>query len=119
MKLLKSFGYACKGLIVAVREQRNLKIHLVAALSVMALAYWVEVTTLEWCVLLMLIGLVIAAELFNTAIENMIDLITTEHHPLAGKVKDIAAAAVFVLAGISVIVGFIIFAPYVREKLLG
>lgn len=119
MKLLKSFGYAFKGLVVAVREQQNLKIHLAITLVVIALAYWLEVTMLEWCVLLILIGLVLAVELLNTAIENLVDLVTTEHHPLAGKVKDIAAAAVFVLAGISVIVGFIIFAPYVSEKLLG
>jgi diacylglycerol kinase len=119
MKLLKSFSYAFKGLAVAIREQRNLKIHLAVAVVVIVFAYWVEVTMLEWCVLLIMIGLVLAAELLNTAIENLVDLVTKDHHPLAGKVKDIAAAAVLVISGISVIVGFIIFAPYVSEKLLG
>lgn len=119
MKLIRSFGYALKGIGVAVREQRNLKIQLMVTLLVILLAYWAEVSRTEWCVVLILIGLVLAAELLNTAIENLVDLVTAEHHPLAGKVKDIAAAAVLVLSCISVIVGFIIFAPYVREKLLG
>lgn len=119
MKLTKSFSYALNGLCVAIREQQNLKIHLGVALLVIAFACWVNVTRMEWCVLVIMMGLVLALELINTAIENLTDLVTKEHHPLAGKVKDIAAAAVLVVSGISVIVGFIIFVPYVIEKLLG
>lgn len=119
MKVMRSFGYAWKGLTTAVREQRNVKIHLAVSVFVVTFAYWVNVTLVEWCVLVIMIGLVLAAELFNTAIEYLVDLISSQHHPLAGKVKDIAAAAVLVLSGVSVIVGFIIFAPYVSEKLLG
>jgi diacylglycerol kinase (ATP) len=113
MSLLKSFGYARNGFIVAVREQQNLKIHLVAAAIVIVLGFYYKIATAHWCVLLIMIGLVISAELINTAIENLTDLVTKDRHPLAGKVKDIAAAAVLVLSVISVIVGILIFAPYV------
>lgn len=113
MKLWRSFGYAINGLLTALREQQNLKIHVAAALVVVALGFWFNVSAVEWCILLIMIGLVIAAELINTSIENLADLVTKERHPLAGKVKDIAAAAVLVLSIVSVIVGIIIFAKYV------
>lgn len=113
MSLVKSFGYAFRGLTAAVREQRNLKIHLGVALLVTALGFWFDVSGTDWCILVIMIGLVIAAELINTALENLTDLVTQEFHPLAGKVKDIAAASVLVLSIISVIVGFIVFYKYV------
>jgi diacylglycerol kinase (ATP) len=75
--------------------------------------FWFNVSGADWCILLIMIGLVISAELTNTAIENLTDLVTKEFHPLAGKVKDIAAASVLVLSVISVIVGFIVFFKYV------
>ncbi len=113
MKLWRSFGYAINGLLAAFREQQNLKIHIAAALIVVTLGFWFNVSTVEWCILLIVIGLVIAAELINASIENLTDLVTKEQHPLAGKVKDIAAAAVLVLSIVSGIVGIIIFAQYV------
>lgn len=113
MSLFKSFRYAFRGLAVAVREQRNLKIHLGAALVVTALGFWFGISATDWCVLLIMIGLVLGLELINTAIENLTDLVSPEFHPLAGKVKDIAAAAVLVVSIISVIVGLIIFYYYV------
>ena len=113
MKLWKSFGYAIKGMVVALKEQQNLKIHGAAALIVIALGFCYTISVMEWCILLIMIALVIAAELINTAIENLTDLVTKEQNPLAGKVKDIAAAAVLVLSIVSVIVGILIFAKYV------
>ena len=113
MSVVESFGYALRGFTAAVREQRNLKIHLGAALIVTALGFWFDVSGVDWCILLIMIALVIAAELINTAIENLTNLVTKEFHPLAGKVKDVAAASVLVLSIISVIVGFIVFYKYV------
>jgi len=113
MSLFKSFGYACKGFITGVREQRNLKTHLCAAIIVIVSGFWFEISGTDWCIILIMIGLVLAAEFINTSIEYLTDLVTREHHPLAGKVKDIAAAAVLVLSVISVIVGVIIFYKYV------
>jgi diacylglycerol kinase len=68
---------------------------------------------------LIMIGLVISAELINTSLENLTDLVTKEYHPLAGKAKDIAAAAVLILSVISVIVGIIVFEKYVISYVLG
>jgi undecaprenol kinase len=113
MKLLKSLSYAWNGFKTAFAEQPNLRIHVVVALVVIALGFYFNVTSIEWSILLILIGIVLAAELFNTALENLTDLVTKEYHPLAGKAKDIAAAAVLVLSVVSLIVGFIIFAKYV------
>jgi diacylglycerol kinase len=113
MKLLRSFGYAFKGLLTALSEQQNLKIHAAATVIVVLLGFYYAISAIEWCILLIMIALVIAAELINTAIENLTDLVTKEQNPLAGKVKDIAAAAVLVLSIVSVIVGILIFAKYV------
>lgn len=113
MRLFRSFGYAFQGLKSAFQEQPNLRIHALAALMVIFLGFYFHITALEWIILLIMIGLVIAAELFNSALENLTDLVTREGHPLAGKAKDMSAAAVLVLSVISTIVGFIIFAKYV------
>src|SRR6478609_3153616 len=114
MKLLRSFSVAWKGFVMALREERNMKVHVIAAFIVISLAFYFNVSQAEWLALLIVIGLVIATELINTSIENLTDLITKEKHPLAGKVKDIAAAAVLFISFISVIVGFIIFAKYFK-----
>ena len=114
MRLLKSFLYACKGFAVAVREEQNLRIHLLATGIVIALALYYHVSIEEWLILLTLIGLVIGFELFNSAIENLTDLVTKEKIPLAGKVKDIAAAAVLFVSVIALVVGITIFARHIN-----
>ena len=102
--LYKSFGYAFEGIFTCIRNERNIKIHCtVAILVVIALT--------EWCICLTLFGLVIALELVNTAIESVVDLVTTERKPLAKTAKDTAAGAVLVAAIMAAIVGLIIFVP--------
>ena len=88
-----------------------MKIHVLAATIVILLAFILKVSTHEWLILLLLIGLVIAAEVLNTSLENFVDLVTKKQDPLAGKVKDTAAGFVMVLAILSAIVGLIIFIP--------
>jgi diacylglycerol kinase len=114
-KFLNSFGYAWNGLIVAVREQLNLKIHFIAALVVVAAGYYFRVTATEWYVLIITMALVISLELINTAIENLVDLVTIERKPLAGKIKDIAAAAVLVASIASAVAGILIFYKYIFD----
>lgn len=109
---LRSFVFAFKGIHVAIREQRNLKIHLGVATMVVVAGVYFHITLPEWAVLLLSIGLVLSLELVNTAIENMVDLITTERILLAGKIKDIAAGAVLIASFIAFLVGCLIFAPY-------
>jgi diacylglycerol kinase (ATP) len=111
-RLINSFGFAIRGFRAAISTQPNLRIHLVASLVVIALGFILSVTVLEWCVLLLCIGLVISAELFNTAIEKVVDMVSPEWNDKAGRVKDIAAAAVLVLAFISLVIGCIIFGKH-------
>ncbi len=90
-----------------------MKIHLFFTVAVVFLGFVLEVTKIEWILLLLLIGGVISLELINSSIENLVDLVTEEFHPLAKKAKDMAAAAVFFLSIVSVIIGLIIFIPKV------
>jgi len=112
-KFLQSFIYALKGLWAAFADQRNLKVQFVVAIIVVAAGFYFSITGLEWCIILICIALVTGLELVNTAIENMVDLVTIERHPLAGKIKDIAAGAVLAVSVISLIVGLIVFRKYV------
>jgi diacylglycerol kinase len=113
MKFLNSFRYAWNGLAMAFKEQLNIKIHLIIAVLVIVAGFYFNVTITEWCILIFAIALVISLELINTAIENLVDLVTLERKPLAGKIKDIAAAAVLVSAIASAVVGIIIFYKYI------
>lgn len=107
----KSFTYAWKGIVTLVRDEHNVRIHLaVAAVAVLAGLVF-HVSPLEWVAVVLCIGLVLAAEAFNSAVEAVCDRFGAERHPLVGKAKDVAAAAVLMLAVASVIVGCIIFIP--------
>lgn len=74
-------------------------------------AWWVKLTRWEWAILLLTIGSVIAAEVMNTAIEIVVDLVQPNFHPLAGMAKDVAAGAVLMTAIQAVAVGIVIFGP--------
>lgn len=113
MKLIKSFRYAFAGLVVAIKEQVNLRIHVATALLVIAAGFYFQITPGEWAVILFSMALVISLELVNTSIENLTDLVTLERKPLAGKVKDIAAAAVMVSCIAAMIIGLVVFSKYI------
>ncbi len=108
-RLTSSFKYAIEGLLHVIKKERNMQIHLSVASIVVFLAYFFSVSKIEWVLLLLCIGIVISLESINTAIERTVDLCTKEMKPLAKQAKDVAAAAVFVFAIISVIIGLIIF----------
>lgn len=111
-RLLKSFQFAFRGIAVAFKEQLNLKIHAVATLLVFGLGFYFKITTTEWLVLLLTSSLVIGLELINTAIEYMVDLVSPEQNPLAGKIKDVASGAVLVGAIGALVIGILIFSKY-------
>lgn len=111
-KQLRSFGYAWKGIQSCVGKEQNLSFHLIAAMEVIIAGIVLGITRTEWIMVVMCIGTVIAAELFNTAIEKLVDLVSPERHPVAGQVKDIAAGAVLICAVAAAIIGLIIFIPY-------
>lgn len=108
--LLKAFGFAWAGLVWALSNERNLRIHGAAALLVFILGCLVDLSGLEWAIISLTVFLVLVAELFNTALERVIDLIVGDrYHPLAKTAKDVAAGAVFLAAVNAVIIGCIIF----------
>lgn len=117
-KQLRSFGYAWKGIRCCVGKEQNLSFHLIATVLVVIAGWQLGITRTEWAILLLCIGMVIAAELFNTAIEKLVDLVSPGRHPLAGQVKDIAAGAVLVCAATAAMVGLIIFVPYLTRFFL-
>jgi diacylglycerol kinase len=109
--LLTSFKYAFWGVWHVVRTQRNARIHLSVALAVIVLGLWLGLDRIEWAIIILTIGVVLAAEAFNTVAEAAVDLATAEVHPLAKIAKDVAAGAVLVTAMAAVIVGLLILGP--------
>lgn len=110
-RLLKSFKYAASGLIYALREEQNLRIHLIAAIFVAVLGYVFKVSKLEAIVLIFAIASVFTAELINSIFERIVDILKPRLHPYAEKVKDMMAAVVLVAAIASFAIGFIVFLP--------
>ena len=109
---LKSVGYAVKGIRSSLQEQRNLKVQIFIAAVVVGASGYLRITPTEWSIVLLTIGMVIGLEIVNTAIESLVDLVTLERTPQAGKIKDIAAGAVLFVSIIAVIVGVLIFRKY-------
>lgn len=108
----ESFGYACQGLSHCIRKERNFRIHLCMGGLAFLLGLLLGISRVELAILLLLIGLVLISEMVNTALENLVDLYTDEYHPLAKVVKDVAAGAVLLLCCVAVLVGVVIFTPY-------
>jgi len=108
-KTLESFNNAITGIIDTVRTERNMKIHLIAALGVLIVSFFFDISKYEFLILVVTITMVIAAELINTAIEAAIDMTTNYYHPLAKIAKNAAAGAVLVAAISAVLVGYVIF----------
>ena len=109
--LRHSFRYALRGFGYALQAERNVLIHSCAAVLVLLLSAWLRLTNIEWLLIVVAIALVFIAELFNTVVELMIDLITTERSPLARRAKDIAAGAVLVAALTATAIGCAVLGP--------
>lgn len=109
--LYKSFGYAFQGIFTGVSKERNLKIHMAAAVLVVIAGVVFGISRVEWCICFTLFGLIMALELVNTAVEAVVDLVTEERKPLAKIAKDTAAGAVLIAAIFAAITGCIIFIP--------
>ncbi len=108
-RFAKGFGYAARGFIRSVKSERNLRFHLCAAFYVILFMNFYEFTRSEKALIFLVIGLVLGFELINTALEHCVDLISPEHHPLAEKSKDAAAAAVLCLSFFAAVIGVIFF----------
>ena len=110
-KRIKSFGHAFKGMAILFGSQPNARIHAVALSLVVVAGLYFKIDKTEWLTIVLISALVLSAEAMNTAVEFVVDLISPDYHPLAGKAKDVAAAAVLLAAFGAVIIGLIIFLP--------
>lgn len=110
-RLKNSFKYAIEGIIYAFKYEQNITIHFIATILVILFSIILKISLLEWIIIILMIGLVIATELINTSIEAIVDLSTNEITSLAKIAKDTAAAAVLVFAITSIIIAGIIFIP--------
>lgn len=116
-KRIKSFGYAFQGWAYVLRTQPNAWIHAVVTIVIMLLAIWLQISRIEWAILLLTFMAVWMAEFMNTSLEAIVDMTSPEYHPLAKVAKDVAAAAVLVGAIGAVLIGLLILGPPLFAKL--
>lgn len=116
---INSFRYAFRGLADLLRSQVNARIHLAISAGVLLAGFWLGLSRLEWAAIVGCMALVLALEAVNTALEYLTDLVSPGQHPLAGKAKDVAAAAVLIGAIGAAVVGLIIFLPKLYALVLG
>ncbi len=114
-KRLNSFKYAWNGIRKTVKSERNMQIHLLFVVAVVGCGLVFHISRMEWIACVICFGMVISAELINTAIETIVNMVSPEWQPLAGKAKDIAAGAVLAAAIFAAITGIIIFLPKFME----
>lgn len=110
---LASCKGAGKGILYSIQNERHLRFHLFAAFAVICCSFFLHVAKIEWLFIIYAIGSVLVAELFNTSVERVVDLAKPEYHPIAGIAKDVAAGAVMVTAIQAIVIGMIVFWPYV------
>jgi diacylglycerol kinase len=107
----RSFGFAGQGVWHAVCTQRNVRVQLLAGAGAVVLGLVLGITATDWAAIVLAIGLVLTAETFNTVVEAIVDLCTSEYHPLAKIAKDTAAGAVLIASAAAVGVGIAVFLP--------
>ncbi len=118
-KTVQSFKNAVEGVVYCIKTQRNMRIHLLAALLVILGSLFLPLTRLDICILFIIITVVIVCEMVNTAIEKMVDLYSEKYHPVAKIAKDVSAGAVLISALSSIFIGYLVFVrkfpPYIRR----
>jgi diacylglycerol kinase (ATP) len=115
--LTDSFNNAVNGIIYVIKNERNMKVHIVAAVAVLIFSLFFELTKLEFIIICITIGIVIICELFNTSIEVIVDTITETYDQRAKIIKDVAAGAVLVSAFVALVVAYFIFFDRVSSGL--
>lgn len=114
-KIINSFKYAIDGIFTSLKYERNMKIHFFIMILVIVAGFLLKISTLEWIICIALFAAVFSAELFNTAIENLVDIVIPYKHEKAKVVKDVSAGAVLVWAIGAATIGVIIFTPKIIE----
>ena len=110
-KFIKSFYYTFQGIISSLKQEKNMKVHIIIMIIVIICGIIFKISKIEWIICIILFALVISLELVNTSIEKTVDLITQEKNEIAKIAKDVAAGAVLVAAIAAAIIGLLIFVP--------
>ena len=113
--IVRKFAYALYGLKTSLKEEKSLVIHLVIAILTFIISGVLKINITQWAIVVTMVGVVISSELMNTAIENTVDLISFKYNINVKKIKDIAAAATFILALAAIVVGLLIFVSRIIE----
>jgi len=114
-KFFKGFYFACKGISYSFSTQLNFRIHCLIALFVINAGFYFALNTIEWLWIIAATAMVFIVELFNTAIETLVDLVSPDFNPKAGLIKDISAAAVLIASFMALIIGILIFLPKIID----
>ena len=109
---IKSFRYAIQGIILMIKSQHNAWLHATASFLVLIVSAFFRISPSEWCWMVIAVMAVWTAEALNTALEFLADVASPEFHPLVEKAKDVAAGAVLISAGGSVVIALLILGPY-------
>ncbi len=117
IKFFHALGWALQGIYQAFWEERNMKIHLCAAFAVIFAGWYFSLPSWQWIILILTIGLVFICEMVNTAVERVVNLCTQQYHPLAAMAKNVAAGSVLIAAIVAILIGGIIFSPYILQLL--
>jgi diacylglycerol kinase (ATP) len=112
---IASFKYALNGIRLMFKSGPNFIIQVLIAIIIICAGFYFKINSHDWTIILICIGGVLAAELFNTAIEKMVDHLSPEKNKYAGEIKDLAAGAVLLFAITTAIIGIIVFYPYVMH----
>lgn len=110
-RFFNGFHFALNGLLYVLKTQANFRLQLFITLLVISLSFYLRISSTEWLAVMLCIGVVLAAEAFNTAIEKLVDLVSPRPNKEAGIIKDVAAGAVLLLAIMALIIALIIFVP--------
>lgn len=113
-RIFKKFGFAFKGLRIAMWTDNSFKVHFIFVIPVVLSGVLIKFNSFEWIVIVLAIGIVLIAELFNTSIEYLVKMFTCEYHELAEKLLDISAGAVLMSAIVALIMGLFIYIPHFR-----
>ena len=111
----KSLKYAWRGLSYVIKNERNFRIELSIAFFVIIIAIILEIKSWEFIITLLMISWVLVAELVNTALERVVDILEPKVHPFARLIKDVMAAAVLFSSIMAIIIGLVIFGPYIID----
>lgn len=115
----RKFGNALRGLWILIKEEKSLWVHFTVALLVIILGLIFKLSLTDWVLISFAIGLVIGFEIFNTAIEYLVDIVSFEYNIKAKKIKDVSAMATLFVTLIAIVIGLLVFIPELQELIGG